>query len=364
MTDSTPLLEVRDLIVARGGVEVVRVPSFSLKEHETMALIGPNGSGKSSFMLSLACLLRPTSGEIIFRGEPLNYDGGETAFRRKIAMVFQEPLLFDTTVYENVAAGLKIRRVPVQEIRTRVDTCMERFKIPHLAERSARKLSGGEAQRTSLARAFATDPEVILLDEPFAALDPPTRQALIEDLERVLRESGTTAIITTHDQTEALRLADRMAVMQNGTIVQAGIPSNVMGEPVNEFVASFVGMENIFTGTVSEVTSGLLSLTIGTQKMEISGKGSLGESVTFCIHPEHVLITSSDPDRQTSARNVFSGTVVKIVPFGLYNKVYLDCGFVLVAAVTNQSLEELRLQTGSMVYALMKATAVHQFRKG
>ena len=123
-------------------------------------------------------------------------------------------------------------------------------------------------------------------------------------------------------------------------------------------------MENIFTGTASEVTNGLLSLTIGTQKMVISGKGSLGESVTFCIHPEHVLITSSDPDRQTSARNVFSGTVVKIVPFGLYNKVYLDCGFVLVAAVTNQSLEELRLQTGSMVYALMKATAVHQFRKG
>ncbi|MFZ4856896.1 MAG: ABC transporter ATP-binding protein [Desulfuromonadaceae bacterium] len=364
MTGSTPLLEVRDLIVARGGVAVVRIPSFSLKEHETMALIGPNGSGKSSFMLSMACLLRPTSGQIIFRGETLNYDGGETAFRRKIAMVFQEPLLFDTTVYENVAAGLKIRRVPGQEIRTRVGACMERFRIAHLADRSARKLSGGEAQRTSLARAFATGPEVILLDEPFAALDPPTRQALTEDLEQVLRESGTAAIITTHDQTEALRLADRMAVMQNGTIVQAGTPSNVMGEPVNEFVASFVGMENIFTGIVSEVTNGLLSLTIGTQKMEISGKGSLGECVTFCIHPEHVVITASDPDRLTSARNIFSGRVIKIVPFGLYNKVYLDCGFMLVAAVTNQSLDELRLQTGSMVYALMKATAVHQFRKG
>jgi tungstate transport system ATP-binding protein len=364
MTGSTPLLEVRELIVARGGVEVVRVPLFSLEEHETMALIGPNGSGKSSLMLSLACLLRPTSGQILFRGEPLNYGRDETAFRRKIAMVFQEPLLFDTSVYDNVAAGLKIRRVPGSEIRTQVGACMERFRIAHLADRSARKLSGGEAQRTSLARAFATRPEAILLDEPFAALDPPTRQALTEDLEQVLRESGTAAIITTHDQTEALRLADRMAVMQNGTIVQAGTPSNVMSEPVNEFVATFVGMENIFTGTVNEANNGLLSLAVGTQIMEILGEGSPGGCVTFCIHPEHVVVTSSDPDRQTSARNVFSGKVLKIVPFGLYNKVYLDCGFVLVAAVTNQSLAELRLKPGSAVYALMKATAVHQFRKG
>lgn len=363
MTAPTPLLEVRDLVVARGGVEVVRVPSFSLHEHETMALIGPNGSGKSSFMLSLACLLRPTSGQINFRGETLNYDGGETGFRRKIAMVFQEPLLFDTTVYGNVASGLKIRKVPGQEIRTQVGACMERFKIAHLSERSARKLSGGEAQRTSLARAFATGPEVILLDEPFAALDPPTRQALTEDLEQVLRESGTAAIITTHDQTEALRLADRMAVMQNGSIVQAGIPSEVMSRPENEFVASFVGMENIFAGKVIESNNGLLSLKVGDQAMEISGDGLPGECVTFCIHPENVIVTTSVPDHHTSARNVFSGRVIKIVPFGLYNKVYLDCGFMLIATVTNRSFAELGLKPTSTVYAMIKATAVHLFRK-
>jgi tungstate transport system ATP-binding protein len=362
-TGSTPLLEVRDLVVARGGVDVVKVPTFSLNEHETMALIGPNGSGKSSFLLSLACLLLPKNGQIFFRGVPFRYGAGATVYRRKIAMVFQEPLLFDTTVYENVAAGLKIRRVPDQEIRRLVDACMERFRITHLSARSARKLSGGEAQRTSLARAFATSPEVILLDEPFAALDPPTRQALTEDLEQILRESGTAAIITTHDQTEALRLADRMMVMQNGSIVQAGTPANVMSQPVNEFVATFVGMENIFTGTVREVNCGLLSLAIGTQIMEIPGDGSLGESVTLCVHPENVVVTTSDPDRQTSARNVFSCKVIKIVPFGLYNKVYLDGGFMLVAAVTNQSLAELGLKQTSRVYALIKATAVHQFRK-
>ena len=255
MTRPIPVLEVRDLKVARGGVEVVNVPSFSLYERETMALIGPNGSGKSSFLLTLASLLRPESGRIAFRGEPLDYGGGATAYRRKLAMAFQEPLLFDATVYDNVAAGLRIRGLPGQEIRQHVGACLERFRIAHLAERSARKLSGGEAQRTALARAFATKPEVILLDEPFVALDPPTRQALTEDLEQVLRESGTAAIITTHDQIEALRLADRMVVMQNGCIVQSGIPSDVMSQPANEFVATFVGMENLFTGTVSEVVT-------------------------------------------------------------------------------------------------------------
>ena len=364
MNSATPVMEVRDLIVARGGVEVVRVPSFSIHENETMTLIGTNGSGKSSFLLSIACLLRPKSGHITFRGVPLKYEGGATDYRRKLAMVFQEPLLFDTTVYENVAAGLRIRGVPGQEIHKRVGACLEQFKITHLTERSASKLSGGEAQRTSLARAFATRPEMILLDEPFVALDPPTRQALTEDLEQTLRDSGAAAIITTHDQIEALRLADRMVVMQNGSIVQSGTPSAVMSQPVNEFVATFVGMENVFSGTVSEAKNGLLSLAIGNQTMEIPGEGSPGESVTLCIRPEHVVVSTSDPDRLTSARNVFPGTVVRIVPFGLYNKVYLDCGFMLVAAVTNQSLSELKLHTTSTLYALIKATAVHLFRKG
>ncbi len=363
-SNSTPLLEVRDLIVARGGVEVVRVPSFSINENETMALIGPNGSGKSSLLLSIACLLRPTSGHITFRGALLNYESGATSYRRKLAMVFQEPLLFDTTVFENVASGLKIRGLPGQEIRELVGASLDHFKIAHLSGRSARKISGGEAQRTSLARAFVTRPEIILLDEPFVALDPPTRQALTEDLELVLRDSGTAAIITTHDQVEALRLADQMVVMQHGCIVQSGTPSDVMSKPVNEFVANFVGMENVYSGFIREAGSGLLKLAIGNQTMEIPGEGSPGGRVTLCIHPDHVVVTTTDPNRHTSARNVFPCKVVRIVPFGLFNKVYLDCGFTLVASITNQSLALLGLKPTNTVYALIKATAVHLFRKG
>ena len=364
MSDLGPLLEIRNLTVVRGGSRVLRIPSFSLSPSETIALIGPNGTGKSSFLLALAGLLPLASGEILFRGEPIVPGYSSTEYRRKLAMVFQEPLLFDTTVFKNVAVGLKLRHLSSREIRERVETCLDRFRIAHLADRSARKLSGGEAQRTSLARAFATNPEVILLDEPFVALDPPARQALSDDLEQVLRDSGTSAIMTTHDQLDALRLADRMVVMQQGEIVQSGTPSSVMNQPANEFVATFVGMENIFTGVVSEADNGLFSMTMAGQAMEIMGNGVPGEAVVICIHPEHVVISLTNPEPASSARNVFPCRVSKVVQLGLYTKVFLDCGFTLVASITNQSLESLSLKPGSQVFASFKATAVHVFRKG
>jgi len=364
MNDRTVLLEARNLTVSRGGAEVLSIPEFSLRERESVALIGPNGAGKSTLLLTLATLLQPATGEIRFHGKAVETSGRDTAYRRRIAMVFQEPLLFDATVFDNVAAGLKIRGIPADEIRQRVLGCLERFRIDHLAERSARRLSGGEAQRTSLARAFATRPEVVLLDEPFVALDPPTRQSLMDDLEQVLRESGSAAIIATHDQLEALRLADRMVVMQSGRIVQSGTPAEVMSSPANAFVATFVGMENVLTGTVMSASGGMLTLDVAEQYLEIVGSGSPGERVVLCAHPEHVVVTINDPDRRTSARNVFPGTVTRVVPLGPVNKVYLDCGFPLVAAVTCQSLSELGLTTGSPVFASFKATSVHLFRKG
>jgi tungstate transport system ATP-binding protein len=364
MSSSDVLLEVRDLTVVRGGSQVLRIPSFSLKCNETIALIGPNGTGKSSFLLALAGLLPLASGEILFKQHKVVPGYASTAYRRKLSMVFQEPLLFDTTVFENVAAGLKMRRLPKQQIRERVTACLDRFRIAHLAERSARKISGGESQRTSLARAFATNPEIILLDEPFVALDPPSRQALGDDLEHVLRETGISAIMTTHEQTEALRLADRIAVMQQGNIIQSGSPTEIMDQPASEFVATFAGMENIFSGTVFEADQGLFSMNVGGQTMKVMGSANLNETAVICIHPEQVVVSLASPELDSSMRNVFSCTVRKIVQMGLFTKVYLDCGFKLVASITNQSLERLTLQTGSQVFASFKATAVHVFRKG
>ena len=147
----------------------------------------------------LNSLVRPVTGRITYRQEAITSREAAFDYRRKLSMVFQEPLLFDTTVYNNVASGLKIRGMKKDEIRDRVVRYLKWFNIEHLAPRSARKLSGGEAQRASLARAFAIEPEVIFLDEPFSALDPPTRNALTDDLDRILRETGITALMVTHD---------------------------------------------------------------------------------------------------------------------------------------------------------------------
>jgi tungstate transport system ATP-binding protein len=232
------ILEVENLRIRRGGVQVLDLPRFSVAAEEKVAVVGPNGAGKSSLLLGLACLLRRETGTISFRGEPV-MERGETAYRRKIAMVFQEPLLFDTTVIDNVAEGLRIRGKGREDARDVARDSLELFKVGHLTGRSAHKLSGGEAQRVSLARAFAVRPELLLMDEPFSSLDLPTRIVLAEDLGRILHESGTAAIIATHDRIEAFHIVDRLVVMDGGVVVQEGRPNEVLERPVNSFVAAF-----------------------------------------------------------------------------------------------------------------------------
>jgi tungstate transport system ATP-binding protein len=359
--DPDILLKAENLLVRRGGVTVLDIPALEVFSGQVLALIGPNGAGKSTLLLTLAGLLKPARGSLLFRGERIGNGGFD--YRRHIAMVFQEPLLFDTTVFENVAAGLKIRGMGRAEIEGTVPGYLERFGIGHLARRSARKLSGGEAQRTSLARAFVTKPEIVFLDEPFSALDPPTREALTGDLERILRETHTTAVASTHDQTEALRLADRMAVMNEGKIVQIGPVAEVMNRPADGFVASFVGVETVLPGRVIRVSDGVFTADVGGGEIQAVGYARTGDAVLCCIRPEHVTLSTNTPFPVSSARNVFLGKISKIKPLGLFHRVHLDCGFDLVAYVTRQSLEELSLAEGKEVAASFKATAVHVIRR-
>ena len=356
------LLSARDLLARRGGATVLDIPELSVLEGEVLVLIGPNGAGKSTLLLTLAGLLNPARGKLLFRGNSIGTGGFD--YRRRIAMVFQEPLLFDTTVFENVAAGLKIRGMGRTEIGRMVPEYLERFGIAHLAERSARKLSGGEAQRTSLARAFVTRPQIIFLDEPFTSLDPPTRDALTGDLEQIIHETRTTALASTHDQTEALRLADRLAVMAGGRIAQIGTPAEVMYRPVNEAVASFVGVETLLPGKVVRLADGVFTAAVEGGEIEAVGHVRMGEAVLCCIRPEHVTLSTSASPSVTSARNVFPGKIQAITPLGLFLRVRVDCGFGLVAYVTSQSREELRLAEGISVTASFKATSIHVIRRG
>ncbi len=363
-SEQIPILEVKSIEVKRGEATILQIPSLQIKDGEILSLIGPNGAGKTTLLQTLSFLSKPFQGEIFFRGQKVEANQSKLEYRRRLAMVFQDPLLFDTTVFNNVASGLKIRGMRKGEIHDRVVEQLDRFGIVNLKDRPAKTLSGGEAQRTSLARAFALQPEILLLDEPFASLDPPTRDSLIEDLENILRQHRTTTLFATHDRMEALRLSDRIAVMNEGKILQMGSPSEVMNQPVDEWVASFVGVETILNGKVIKKDRGTFWASVDGHEIEVVGNVPLGEKVVLCIRPENVTLSTRTSQGGTSARNVFFGKILRIVSLGLYQKIELHCGFPLVAYVTNHSLEELSLIEGKEVKASFKATAVTVIRKG
>jgi tungstate transport system ATP-binding protein len=188
--------------------------------------MGPNGAGKST-LLHVAALLRwPETGDVWIDGERATRARAR-ALRRHTAMVLQAPLLFDVSVLANAASGLRFRGVGRREAERRAVAWLERFGVAHLTRQNARRLSGGEARRVSLARAFAVEPEILLLDEPFAALDPQTREALVPELAKRLRETKTAAIIITHDPQEAFTLADRLLILEGGRIASLGLPQAV-----------------------------------------------------------------------------------------------------------------------------------------
>lgn len=233
------VLEVEGLKVHRGNRLVLDVDALTVEEGEVLAVIGPNGAGKSTLLEALA-LLTPAEMTYRFAGREARLPQEALALRRQMAVVFQQSLLLDGTVYYNVALGLRLRRVPESEVRQRVFAALERFNVATLARRHARALSGGEAQRVSLARALALQPRVLFLDEPFGALDVLTRSAILQDLRGILRSSGITALFVTHDFTEIPPLADRVAVLMDGRIRQTGTPQEIFSRPADDSVRQLV----------------------------------------------------------------------------------------------------------------------------
>jgi len=309
------------------------------------------------------CLLPRSAGQVLWRGAQVATGRDAIALRRRMAMVLQEPLLFQASVYDNVAAGLRIRRLDRREERGRVMAYLERFGLASLERRPARSLSGGESRRVSIARALAIEPEVVFLDEPFANLDPPTRQAITGDLERTIRDTGAAAILVTHDQPEALRLSERVVVMQAGSIVQSDAPAAVFNEPANEFVASCMGLETIVEGVVVQSAGGEVVMSVAGREIAAIGTGAPGDPVYCCLRPEHVTIDIASPAGSSSARNVLPARIADVSSVGPYLKVRLDCGFPLVATVTGESFRALGLARGREVFASFKATAVHVIRR-
>ena len=365
---TTSLLTVQNLRVEVGGRPLLAVPALEILRGEVLAVLGPNGAGKSTLLQALACLREATTGTLTFDSQHVDLRNPTIAFRRRLAVVFQEPLLFDTTVAENVASGLKLRGLAKALIAEKVAFWLEQVGINHLAHRQARTLSGGEAQRTSLARAFVLGPDLLLLDEPFSALDAPTREALLETFHRVQQQTRLTTLFVTHDRLEALRLGNRIAVIDKGEIAQIGTAEEIFSQPVNETVASFVGIETILRGTVESQSGGFAEIGVAAGKRVAAASPlPIGTEVTLCLRPEEVTLlvppAAGVHEQPSSARNHFVARVTRIIPWGLAYKIHLDCGFPLVAFVTRPSLEVLNLRTGGTVLATFKATAVHVLQR-
>jgi tungstate transport system ATP-binding protein len=276
--------------------------------------------------------------------------------------VFQEPLLADTTVYGNVALGLSFRGERTGQA-PRVSRWLERFGIGHLAGRLARTLSGGEAQRTALARALVLAPEVLLLDEPFSSLDPPTRESLLDDLGQILRAERITAVLVTHDRGEALALGDRVGVLIDGRLLQVDEAAQVFRAPASEEVARFVGVETILDCRVLDSTGDLTVVEAAGHRVQVAQPAEPGEWVRLCLRAEDVALFAGEPKPgASSAFNRLAGRVQRAVGAGPHVRVTVDCGFPLVALMTSRSIQELGIAEGGVVTAHFKSTAPHLLR--
>jgi tungstate transport system ATP-binding protein len=355
------MIRIERLTKKFGAAETIKETDLAIRAGEIFTFIGPSGSGKTTLLRLIDLLDRPTSGSIFFDGiDTAGTEQVRLAIRRRMGMVFQKPAVLNTTVAKNVAFGLKFRRVPEAEVQQKVKAALELVGLPDVTDRRAVTLSGGEMQRVALARAIVTDPEVLLLDEPTANLDP-VSSGLIENLiVRINKNFGTTIIMSTHDMIQGQQLADRIGVIMNGKLVQTGSAGEIFYQPKGREIARFVGIDAIPGGVVMENTGGHAVIRAGETCFEALTDLPKGRKADLFIRPEEVTLTPADGSPgKTSMRNQILGRITRIVPNGPFVRVSVDCGFVLTALITRRSCTELGLAVGTGVIAGVKATAIH-----
>jgi len=346
-----------------GEREVLQGLSLSIGKGEVFALIGPTGAGKTTLLRIVDLLEVPGAGEIYFDGKCIPRSGKQRLeIRRRMSFIHQKPQVFNLSVYDNVACGLRWRGEEKNKTAEKVDHILEMIGLKGYKNRNARTLSGGEAQRVALARSLVLEPEVLLLDEPTANLDPISTAKIEQLISYIARQHNTTMIIATHDMSQGQQLADRIGVLLDGRLVQTGNATDIFRSPQNEEVAHFVGMENIIEGVIIANNEGIATVNIGGNALQAVSNYPAGKEVYACVRPED--ITLAPIFHRSSARNSFQAKVTRVTTLGPLSRVEINCGFRLVALVTKISAEELNLQAGGEVYATFKATGVHIMERG
>jgi len=356
------LIKVVGLYQRYGEREVLENINAEVDRGEVLALIGPTGAGKTTLLRLIDLLETPTSGKLYFDGvDVTEYGKVRLEARRRMAFVLQKPAVFNASIYDNIAYGLRWRGKKKSDIKEKVNNILEIVGLSTDKSRNARTLSGGEVQRVAIARAIAIEPEVLLLDEPTANLDPISISEIEELISRVMLEYDTTIIMATHDMAQGQRLAKRIGVLIDGKILQTGEPREVFNSPQNREIAEFVGVENIINGVIISNDEGVAAIDIGGNVIQAISDYTIGEEVCACVRPEDITLTLSKV--QSSARNSFVGKITRLVSIGSITRIEIDCGFQLIALVTKKSAEELNLERSRQVYATFKATGVHVIRR-
>lgn len=350
------VIEGKNIDLTIGPQQILDIDYFSVKQGEKVALIGPNASGKSTLLKVLMLLQRPTAGELFFKGEKVDWNK-PLSYRRRMAMVFQEPLLLDTNVYNNVGTGLKLRGVNKKLIPGKIAEWLNRLGIEHLAKRSVRFLSGGEAQRVSIARALAMEPEILFLDEPFSALDAPTRVALTVQLAGIITDMGITSVFITHDYSEITIMAETVTVLNHGRVVQNAPAREVLARPVNRTVASLVGVENAIPGIVVGGSGSELTVQAGPHLVKApAAEGLHSEKVYLLLRPDEVKISRESAGKWA---NSLKGTVNELLPQGYQFKAVMDCGFPLKVILSPDQVIGGEVTKGSEMFVNFSPGKLH-----
>ena len=355
---------VRAVLDARVQRHVVDA-RFTIPDGTTVTvLFGPSGSGKTTVLRCLAGLEPLDGGHVRFGDEDWS-TGDEVrvpARSRRIGLLFQDHALFPhLSVAGNVGYGLK--DLPRRDRAARVDEALSAAHAAHLHDRPVRQLSGGEAQRVALARALAPRPDLLLLDEPLSALDAGTRTVLRSELRQVLVEQRIPTVVVTHDRTEALAVGDRIVLLVDGRVRQAGTPEEVFDRPTDPAVAAIVGVETTHPSTIASVGDGVAAVDLGGAMVRAyAPEGTplvAGGSVLACIRAEDVSIQLERTDAISSQRNQLTALVRSVTAEGPLVRVDMDAGFPLASYITRPALEDLDVRVGRTVVAVFKAQAVH-----
>jgi len=344
---------LRNVTKSFGKMTALDDVSLEIQEGEILALLGPNGSGKTTLLKILAFIQKPTQGEAYFRGEKIA-DKNIDKMRMQCTMVFQKTVLFSTTVYNNIAYGLTIRKIPKKEIDVQVGKVLKLLKLEGFEKKQAKKLSGGEQQRVTLARALALNTELLLLDEPTANLDPKNAGIIEEAIASVNKEHKTTIVMATHNMFQARNLPHRIALMNDGKITEVGMPTEIFGR-LSKTLASFAALENTFAGTATSAENGTTSVDIGNGVQIETTTQHIG-TVSVFINPNDIILSTNR--LASSARNVFKGKIVEIFDLGPVIKLKVDVGKPFVVQITKRSFNEMELNLNAEVFVTFKASSV------